>query len=197
MARKRMDGRIFRLIRYGYFDWSLKFDKHVERIVFTRQQIEDRASEITADFRGDPPVVVGVGYDGSVPLFLARLVKGIKLSFTTTSVRIVSRADTITFEENLEVRGRHVILFMNLMVDLVENIVDTGRRLSCLIDHIAAKGASSISVCALIDKPKCRQIDIELVGHGKYYCGFEYFSDDLLVGYGLETDKAHENLPKT
>ncbi|CAA0834939.1 Hypoxanthine-guanine phosphoribosyltransferase [Striga hermonthica] len=108
-----MQNRIFRLIRFGYRGWSMKFDKHVEPIVFTRQQIKDRVSELAADFRRDPPVVVGVGggYDDSMPLFLAGLVRGISLGFTTTSVRIVSRADNmITFEDNLEVRGRHVIL---------------------------------------------------------------------------------------
>ena len=55
----------------------------------------------------------------------------------------------------------------------VEDIIDTGNTLCCLVAHLKKKGASSISVCTLLDKPSRRKVNFELVGNGKYYCGFE------------------------
>lgn len=51
--------------------------------------------------------------------------------------------------------------------------MDTGNTLCCLIAHLKNKGASSVSVCTLLDKPSRRKVNFELVGNGKYYCGFE------------------------
>lgn len=51
--------------------------------------------------------------------------------------------------------------------------MDTGNTISVLISHLKSKGASSISVCTLLDKPSRRKVNFELVGKGKYYCGFE------------------------
>lgn len=55
----------------------------------------------------------------------------------------------------------------------VEDIVDTGSTLSCLISHLESKGASSVSVCAFLDKPARRKVHFQLVGEGKFYRGFE------------------------
>ena len=51
--------------------------------------------------------------------------------------------------------------------------MDTGNTLSCLIAHLEKKGASSISVCTFLDKPARRKVNIQLVGDGKFYSGFE------------------------
>ncbi|KAB5557351.1 hypothetical protein DKX38_008260 [Salix brachista] len=56
---------------------------------------------------------------------------------------------------------------------MVEDIVDTGNTLSCLIKHLESKGASAVSVCTLLDKPARRKVHFELLGDGKYYKGFE------------------------
>lgn len=66
----------------------------------------------------------------------------------------------------------------------VEDIVDTGSTLSSLIAHLKSKGASSISVCTLLDKPARRKVNFELVGEGKYYCGFEVIFS-LICGNNL------------
>lgn len=58
----------------------------------------------------------------------------------------------------------------------VEDIVDTGNTLSTLINYLASKGASSVSVCTLLNKPARRKVNIELLGDGKFYCGFEVIS---------------------
>ena len=55
----------------------------------------------------------------------------------------------------------------------VEDIVDTGSTLSCLIAHLESKGASSVSVCTFLDKPARRKVHFQLLGQGKFYKGFE------------------------
>lgn len=63
----------------------------------------------------------------------------------------------------------------------VEDIVDTGNTLCCLIAHLKSKGVSSVSVCTLLDKPSRRKVNFELVGNGKYYCGFEVITVSMFA----------------
>lgn len=55
----------------------------------------------------------------------------------------------------------------------VEDIVDTGSTVACLVEHLKSKGATSVSVCTFLDKPARRKVQFELVGQGKFYAGFE------------------------
>jgi hypoxanthine phosphoribosyltransferase len=81
----------------------------------------------------------------------------------------------------------------------VEDIVDTGSTLSCLISHLESKGASSVSVCAFLDKPARRKVHFQLVGEGKFYRGFEvniikqffffFYSGDFLVKWRSSLSK--------
>ncbi|KAF6982991.1 hypothetical protein CFC21_001298 [Triticum aestivum] len=77
---------------------------------------------------------------------------------------------------------------------LVEDIVDTGNTVSCLIAHLQKKGALSISVCTFLDKPARRTVDFQLVGGGKFYRGFEC-PDSFVVGYGMDYAELYRNLP--
>ncbi|KAL6504190.1 hypothetical protein OROGR_026113 [Orobanche gracilis] len=174
----------------------------IERVIFTEQEISDRVSELGSRITGDfkafavPPVVVGVATGAF--LFLADLARKIRLSITVDIIRIESYGSgtvsngqpTISSELKIDVQGRHVILAENL----VEDIIDTGSTLSCLIDYMKTKGALSISVCTLLDKPARRKVDFELVGEGKFYCGFEC-PDEFVVGYGLDYAEVYRNLP--
>ncbi|KAK2404325.1 hypoxanthine-guanine phosphoribosyltransferase [Trifolium repens] len=76
----------------------------------------------------------------------------------------------------------------------VEDIVDTGHTLYKLIAHMKSKGASSVSVCTLLDKPARRKVNVQLVGEGKFYRGFEC-PDNFVVGYGMDFDELYRNLP--
>ncbi|KAK6130619.1 hypothetical protein DH2020_035594 [Rehmannia glutinosa] len=176
----------------------MDMNDHIEKILFTEQQISERVfelgSQITRDFKACtvPPVIVGVA-TGAL-LFLADLVRKIHLPVTVDFVRVESYGSgtvsngqpTISSKLKVDVRGCHVIL--------VEDIVDTGSTLSCLIDYLKTKGVSSISVCTLLDKPARRKVHFKLVGKGKYYCGFEC-PDDFVVGYGLDYGEVYRNLP--
>ena len=76
-------------------------------------------------------------------------------------------------------------------VIVVEDIIDSGRTLSFLKDLFRSRGAASIRVCTLLDKPSRRapEIDIEVD-----YKGFEV-PDQFVVGWGMDYDQRYRNLP--
>jgi hypoxanthine phosphoribosyltransferase len=80
------------------------------------------------------------------------------------------------------IKGKHVMV--------VEDIVDSGRTLSCLLEILQQREPSSIRFCTLLDKPDRRVVPL---GTG-YYSGF-VIPDEFVIGYGLDYDQKYRNLP--
>ncbi len=150
-------------------------------------RLTELAAEIESDYRGgDPPLCIGV-LKGSV-FFLVDLLKRIDIplhvDFLQTSsygsgtepgeVRILKDVD-------LPLRGRHVLL--------LEDIVDTGYTLNTVLALFRFRGASSVKLCALLDKRGARQVEVPID-----YCGFEV-ENVFVLGYGLDVDERYRNLP--
>ena len=74
-------------------------------------------------------------------------------------------------------------------VIVVEDIVDTGRTLSYLMDNLKQRGPKSLKLCAMLDKPDRRVVDIKAD-----YTGFE-IPDLFVIGYGLDYAQRYRNLP--
>nr|XP_027090937.1 uncharacterized protein LOC113711900 [Coffea arabica] len=183
---------------------AMDLNSHIEKILWTDQEISQRvselASQITQDFStnsdssssSSAPIIVGVATGAF--LFLADLVRKIQLPISVDFVRIESYGSgtvscgkpKITCDLKIDVRDKHVIV--------VEDIVDTGSTLSFLIEYLKSKGSLSVSVCTLLNKPERRKVNFELVGSGKFYCGFEC-PDYFVVGYGLDFAELYRNLP--
>lgn len=72
---------------------------------------------------------------------------------------------------------------------VVEDIVDSGRTLSYLLEMLRDRGPKSLKLCTLLDKPERRVIDVNVD-----YTGFE-IPDEFVVGYGLDYDQKYRNLP--
>ena len=72
---------------------------------------------------------------------------------------------------------------------VVEDIVDSGRTLSYLLDMLRDRGPKSIKLCTLLDKPERRVVDVNVD-----YTGFS-IPDEFVVGYGLDYDQRYRNLP--
>ena len=77
--------------------------------------------------------------------------------------------------------GRHVLV--------VEDIVDTGRTLSVILDYLREESPGSLRLCALLDKPSRRltPVPVDLVGFT--------IADRFVVGYGLDYDGWYRHLP--
>lgn len=151
------------------------------------QRISDLGKEITADYFGRPPLLVGV-LKGAF-MFMSDLARAIDLpiefdfmavssygSATRTSgvVRIVKDLD-------LDLTDRHVLI--------VEDIVDSGLTLQYLRRNLAARAPASLDVCALIVKEGLQKTDPAL-----RYVGFT-IPPTFVVGYGLDVGERYRNLP--
>jgi len=150
-------------------------------------RIAELGREITADYTGRPPLLVGV-LKGAF-MFMADLSRAIDLpvefdfmavssygSATRTSgvVRIMKDLD-------VDLGDRHVII--------VEDIVDSGLTLQYLRKNLQARRPASLEVCALLVKEALQKVDPEL-----RYVGFR-IPADFVVGYGLDVGERYRNLP--
>ncbi len=72
---------------------------------------------------------------------------------------------------------------------VVEDIVDSGRTLSYLLEMLRDRKPASLKLCTLLDKPDRRVIDVPVD-----YTGFQ-IPDEFVVGYGLDYDQKYRNLP--
>ena len=74
-------------------------------------------------------------------------------------------------------------------VIVVEDIVDSGRTLSYLLEMLKNRGCKDVKLCTLLDKPDRRVVDVKVD-----YTGFQ-IPDEFVVGYGLDYDQKYRNLP--
>lgn len=72
---------------------------------------------------------------------------------------------------------------------IVEDIIDSGRTLSYLIEILKKRNPNSIRLCTLLDKPERRVVEVNVD-----YVGFN-IPDEFVVGYGLDYDQKYRNLP--
>ena len=162
------------------------------RVMLDEETVDKRVAEIGAmiseDYKGKNVHLICV-LKGGV-FFMCELAKRISvpvsLDFMSVSsygggtvssgiVKIVKDLD-----EPLE--GKDVII--------VEDIIDSGRTLSYLMDIMMKRKPASLKLCTLLDKPERRVVDNVVVD----YCGFT-IPDEFVVGYGLDYDQKYRNLP--
>ena len=95
----------------------------------------------------------------------------------TTSTGVIN----VLKDTDISVKDKDVLI--------VEDIIDTGLTLSHVKKLFEDRGAKSLKICTLLDKPSRRTV--EMKGD---YVGFE-IPDEFVVGYGLDYDQHHRNLP--
>ena len=164
-------------------------------VIFTEEQIARRVAElgeeITRSF-GDREVCVLGLMKGSL-VFMSDLIRRIPLDLTVHLVRVTSQREQaagrilteIVYSTSVPLEGKAVLL--------VADIVDTGITLSYLLAHIHEHGPASLRVCALVDKPEARKIDL----HPDWtaFPVHEPMADRFLVGYGLDWMERFRGLP--
>jgi hypoxanthine phosphoribosyltransferase len=151
-------------------------------------RVEALAGEITEHFRGtDKLVVIGL-LRGSF-IFIADLVRELDLPVEVDFLEVSSYGNAT--ESSREVRIlkdlRGEIEGRDLLV--VEDIVDTGRTLRHVLDILATRHPHRVEVCALLDKPSRRELDVKA-----RWIGFE-IPDKFVVGYGIDYAQRNRTLP--
>jgi len=151
-------------------------------------RVEALAREISEHFRGTEKLVV-VGLLRGSFIFIADLVRELDLPVEVDFLEVSSYGNAT--ESSREVRIlkdlRGEIEGRDLLV--VEDIVDTGRTLSHVLDILATRHPARVEVCALLDKPSRREVDVKAK-----WIGFE-IPDKFVVGYGIDYAQRDRNLP--
>ena len=152
-----------------------------------RKRVDELAKQVAGDYEDIEPVLVAA-LKGAV-VFLADFMRKLDLPVRLEFVGAASYGNAT--EASGEVR-----LQLDMCGDvcghdvlIVEDIVDTGRTLSALVQALRAAGAASVKTCCLVDKPSRRAVDFTLD-----YVGFE-IPDHFVVGYGLDFAEKYRNLP--
>lgn len=150
-------------------------------------KIKAIGEQISKDYEGKEVHLICVLKGGS--FFMCELAKRISVPVSLDFMSVSSYgSDTkssgvvkIVKDLDESIRGKDVIV--------VEDIIDSGRTLSYLMEMLADRGPSSMRLCTLLDKPDRRVVDVKVD-----YCGFS-IPDEFVVGYGLDYDQKYRNLP--
>ena len=161
------------------------------RVLFSAAEIEARrgeiARQISRDYAGEELLLVCI-LKGSMHFFsdLARdLTLPVRYGYLGVSSYHggTESSGTVEFTTDLQepMDGRHVLI--------VDDIVDSGRTVACVLERLGKRGPASLRLTALLDKPSRRVVDVPID-----YPGFT-IPDEFVIGYGLDYGELYRNLP--
>lgn len=150
-------------------------------------RIQAMGEQISRDYAGKQVHLICVLKGGS--FFLCELAKRITVPVSLDFMSVSSYGGgteskgVVKIVKDLDesIRDKDVLV--------VEDIVDSGRTLSYLLEMLRSRGPKSLRLCTLLDKPDRRVVDVDVD-----YTGFQ-IPDKFVVGYGLDYDQRYRNLP--
>lgn len=151
-----------------------------------QKRVKEMAKQISEDYKGKDVTFICI-LKGSV-FFTVELAKNIPSNVKLEFIRVSSYHGTestgkieLKLDLKEDIEGKDIII--------IEDIVDTGRTLSYLKEHLKTKKPNSLKICTLLDKKERRVCEIE-----PEYVGFN-IPDKFVLGYGLDVDEQYRNLP--
>ena len=166
-------------------------EQDILRVLYSEEEIKQRVAEMGEElydrFAGMDPLFVGA-LNGCF-VFMADLVRASQMKSELEFIAVSSYKNStkssgvvqITRDLQCDITGRNLIV--------VEDILDSGNTLAYLKEYLMNRGAASVSIVTLLDKPARRQkaIYADIVG-------FEV-PDEFVVGYGLDYAQKYRNVP--
>lgn len=173
-------------MEWGNIDMPEKISVLIDESTIEKR-IHALAEQISEDYAGKELFVVGILKGASY--FMCELTKRITVPVRIDFMSVSSYGDdtkssgVVRIGKDIDspLEGKNVII--------VEDIVDSGRTLAYLKEFLKQRGAASIELCTLLDKPERRTIDVEVK-----YIGFS-IPDKFVVGYGMDYAQKYRNLP--
>ncbi|MBR6627034.1 MAG: hypoxanthine phosphoribosyltransferase [Lachnospiraceae bacterium] len=166
-------------------------EKHHVEVLISEEQVDKKIQEIgdmiSRDYAGKEIHLVCVLKGGT--FFMCELAKRITVPVTLDFMSVSSyggdtkSSGVVKIVKDLDepLQGKDVLV--------VEDIVDSGRTLSYLLEMLRDRKPASLKLCTLLDKPDRRVIDVDVD-----YTAFQ-IPDKFVVGYGLDYDQRYRNLP--
>ena len=161
------------------------------RIMIPEEKLQSRiaemAAQISEDYAGQSVHLICI-LKGSI-FFTCELAKRITVPVTLDFMSVSSygagthSSGVVRLVKDLDepIEGRNVIV--------IEDIIDSGRTLSYLLENLTRRKPASLRLAAMLDKPDRRVTEVKVD-----YTGFE-IPDEFVVGYGLDFDQRYRSLP--
>ena len=159
--------------------------------MYTEEQVNSRikelGEEISRDYAGKELTMICILKGAAA--FACELAKRIDLPVDMEYMRCSSYGNEtessgvvkIALDLDEPIRDKNILV--------VEDIIDTGRTMSYLLEILRQRGPASLKLCSLLDKPDRRVVDVDID-----YTGF-VIPDKFIVGYGLDDAQKYRNLP--
>ena len=164
--------------------------EHIEVLV-TKEDVEERisemADEINRAYAGKSLQLVCVLKGGA--FFMCELAKHLTMPDSLDFMSVSSYGSATKSSGVVKIVKDLDEPIKDKDVLVVEDIVDSGRTLSYLMEMLRDRGPKSLHLCTLLDKPERRVVEVNVD-----YTGFQ-IPDKFVVGYGLDYDQHYRNLP--
>ena len=161
------------------------------RVMFTEEEVNNKIKElgaqISADMNGEPVKIICILKGAS--FFACELAKRITVPVFIDFMSVSSYGDgtestgIVRIIKDLDdsIEGENVLI--------VEDIIDSGRTLSYLVENLKSRGAKSVRLCTLMSKPSRRVVEVPVD-----YIGYE-IPDEFVVGYGTPPRSSPSRTP--
>ncbi len=161
----------------------------IKEVLVTPQEIEQLCEklghQIEKDYQGKSPLIIGL-LKGCQP-FMANVIKYIncyiQIDYMKVSSYVGTKSTELVIKKDLDIDVK------DLDIILIDDIVDSGRTISEVVSLLKSRGAKSVEVCCLLDKPDGRVVPVEIKYPGLWV------PNKFVVGYGLDYNELYRNLP--
>lgn len=151
------------------------------------ERIKELGEEISKAYEGKQLHLICILKGGA--FFMTELSKHITVPLSIDFMSVSSYGDALVSSGRVKIvkdlddsiEGKDVLI--------VEDIIDSGRTLSYLMDILKSRGPAGLKICTLLDKPDRRETEVTVE-----WVGFK-IPDEFVVGYGLDYKQKYRNLP--
>jgi hypoxanthine phosphoribosyltransferase len=169
----------------------MALNNDIDKVLVSESQLDEinkrLGAQITKDFAGKNLIVIGI-LKGSI-YFMTDLTRYIDLPLKIDFLAVSSYGSSTRSSGSVKIVKDIDIDLNGYDVLLIEDILDSGRTLAYVSKMLETRGANSISICTLLDKPARRVVELK-----PDYVGCDV-PDEFVVGYGLDYDQKYRNLP--
>lgn len=161
------------------------------KVLITAEEIDNIVSEIAAeinkDYKGKKLLLVGL-LKGSI-VFMSDLMRKINLPCEIDFMVASSYGNSTKSSGNVKIIKDLSVDISGYDVLVVEDVIDSGSTLSCIMNLLKSRSPESLKLCALFDKPdkRVKEVDVDYIG--------TRLPDEFVVGYGLDYAEKYRNLP--
>ena len=151
-------------------------------------RVNKLAHQITEHYSSTNQLVV-IGLLRGSFVFIADLVRRINLPVEVDFLTVSSYGNNMESSRQVRILKDLETNIKNRDVLVVEDIIDTGHTLSQVLKILATRQPASLTVCALLNKPSRREVDVNV-----HWTGFD-IPDEFVIGYGIDYAQQGRNLP--